>query len=319
VYRFREASGRVIYVGKAKSLRQRLNSYFADPLGLHPRTARMMACAASLDWVVVDNEVEALQVEYSWIKEYDPRFNVKYRDDKSYPFLAITMGEEYPRALVMRGAKRKGTRYFGPYAHAWAIRETLDLLLRVFPMRTCSAGVFRRAQASDRPCLLADIGKCSAPCVGRVTQQEHRELALGLADFLAGRHDRLLADLTERMKRAAAVQDYEAAARLRDDIAAVRRALERSAVVLPDGTDADVIGIAEDDLEASVQIFHVRGGRVAGQRGFVLEKSEDVAGAELLRTALIRHYGDQQPQDAAIPRELLYLGLRPTARSSAVG
>jgi excinuclease ABC subunit C len=309
VYRFRDPSGRVVYVGKAKSLRQRLNSYFADPLALHPRTASMVAAAAALDWVVVDNEVEALQLEYSWIKEYDPRFNVKYRDDKSYPFLAITFGEEYPRAMVVRGAKRKGTRYFGPYAHAWAIRETLDLLLRVFPMRTCSPGVFRRAKASNRPCLLADIGKCSAPCVGRVSAEDHRLIALDLADFLAGRHEPLLEQLTVRMKQAAAVQDYETAARYRDDVGAVTRALERSAVVLADGTDADVFGLAEDDLEASVQVFHVRGGRVAGQRGFVLEKTEELAGPTTVETAIIRHYGNLaaggQSAAEAIPREIL--------------
>ncbi len=315
VYRFRDPSGRVIYVGKAKSLRQRLNSYFADPFGLHPRTASMVAAAAGVDWVVVDNEVEALQLEYSWIKEYDPRFNVKYRDDKSYPFLAITMGEEFPRAMVMRGAKRKGTRYFGPYAHAWAIRETLDLLLRVFPMRTCSQGVFRRAKASNRPCLLADIGKCSAPCVGRVSAEDHRLIALDLADFLAGRHEPLLEQLTVRMRAAAAEQDYESAARYRDDIGAVTRALERSAVVLADGTDADVVGLAEDDLEASLQIFHVRGGRVAGQRGFVLEKTEELSGPGTVETALIRHYGDAAGGSVAaatIPREIL-VPLEPAA------
>jgi excinuclease ABC subunit C len=309
VYRFRDPSGRVVYVGKAKSLRQRLNSYFADPLGLHPRTASMVAEAAGVDWVVVDNEVEALQLEYSWIKEYDPRFNVKYRDDKSYPFLAISFGEEYPRAMVVRGAKRKGTRYFGPYAHAWAIRETLDLLLRVFPMRTCSQGVFRRAKTSNRPCLLADIGKCSAPCVGRVSAEDHRLIALDLADFLAGRHEPLLEQLTVRMQQAAARQEYETAARYRDDIGAVTRALERSAVVLADGTDADVFGLAEDDLEASVQVFHVRGGRVAGQRGFVLEKAEQLAGPTTVEIAVIRHYGNLaaggQSGAEGIPREIL--------------
>ena len=309
VYRFRDPAGRVIYVGKAKSLRQRLNSYFADPVSLHPRTASMVAAASSLDWVVVDNEVEALQLEYSWIKEYDPRFNVKYRDDKSYPYLAITLGEEFPRAMVIRGAKRRGTRYFGPYAHAWAIRETLDLLLRVFPMRTCSQGVFRRARATNRPCLLADIGKCAAPCVGRVSADEHRDIALDLAEFLSGRHEPLLAALTARMKAAAAELDYEAAARYRDDIGAVTRALERSAVVLRDGTDADVFGLAEDDLEASVQVFHVRGGRIAGQRGFVLEKTEDLHGPATMRTALVRHYGDLSAtppgSSSAVPREVL--------------
>ena len=269
----------------------------------------MVASAASLDWVVVVNEVEALQLEYSWIKEYDPRFNVKYRDDKSYPFLAITFGEEYPRAMVVRGAKKKGTRYFGPYAHAWAIRETLDLLLRVFPMRTCSPGVFRRARLADRPCLLADLGKCAAPCVGRVSEEEHRRIATGLADFLGGRHDKLIAGLAARMRAASDRQEYESAARLRDDLQAVSRALERSAVVLPDGTDADVFGLSEDDLEAAVQVFHVRGGRVAGQRGFVLEKTEVISGAELVATALVRHYGavtaTSQVGPSPVPRHVL--------------
>ena len=309
VYRFSDADGRVIYVGKAKSLRSRLNSYFADPASMLSRTRSRVATAAKVDWTVVQTEVEALQLEYSWIKEYDPRFNVKYRDDKSYPFLAITFGEEVPRALVVREAKKKGTRYFGPYAHAWAIRETLDLMLRVFPMRTCSPGVFRRANATGRPCLLADIGKCAAPCVGRVSVEEHLGIALGLAEFLSGRQDEVIANLTRRMTTAAAEEDYESAARYRDDLRAVVRALERSAVVLPDGTDADVFGLADDDLEASVQIFHVRGGRVAGQRGLVLEKAEQISGPELMATALVRHYGAQEAQgrqgSSPVPREVL--------------
>ena len=311
VYRFRDASGRVIYVGKAKSLRQRLSSYFTDPRLLHPRTAQMVAAAADLDWVVVRNEVEALQLEYSWIKEYDPRFNVKYRDDKSYPYLAVTVDEEFPRALVMRGAKRKGTRYFGPYAHAWAIRETVELLLRVFPMRTCSPGVFRRAQATDRPCLLADIGRCSAPCVGRVGAQEHREIVDDFCAFLAGRHQRFVARLTEEMTAAAADLDFESAARRRDDLAALDKALSRTAVVFNDDTDADVIALVDDDLEGSVQIFHVRAGRVSGQRGFVVEKAADDGLEQLLEAAIVRHYGERLPQvesggvHEAIPREVL--------------
>ncbi|HEX8973725.1 excinuclease ABC subunit UvrC, partial [Oryzihumus sp.] len=226
VYRFRDAAGRVIYVGKAKSLRSRLSSYFQDVAALHPRTRTMVTTGASVEWTVVSNEVEALQLEYSWIKEFDPRFNVKYRDDKSYPYLAVTMGEEFPRAQVLRGAKRKGTRYFGPYAHAWAIRETLDLLLRVFPMRTCSGGVFKRAGQVGRPCLLGYIDKCSAPCVGRVDADEHRAIAEDFCDFMAGNTTKFVKRPEQRMKAAAAEMDYEQAARLRDDIGALQRALE---------------------------------------------------------------------------------------------
>jgi len=267
VYRFRDASGRVIYVGKAKSLRQRLNSYFADHLSLHARTQQMVTSASGVDWVVVGTEVEALQLEYAWIKEYDPRFNVRYRDDKSYPFLAVTLDEEYPRLQVMRGAKRKGVRYFGPYAHAWAIRETLDLLLRVFPARTCSSGVFKRAGQIGRPCLLGYIGKCSAPCVGRVSAEEHRQIALDFCDFMAGSTDRMIKRIEREMQAAADELEFEKAARLRDDLAALRRAMEKQAVVFGDGTDADVVAFADDPLEAAVQVFHVRGGRCRGQRG----------------------------------------------------
>src|SRR4029079_7595568 len=202
VYRFRDAQRRVIYVGKAKSLRQRLNSYFADPWTLHPRTQQMVTTAARVDWITVGTEVEALQQEYTWIKQYDPRFNVRYRDDKSYPYLAVTLDEEYPRLQVMRGAKRKGVRYFGPYSHAWAIRETLDLLLRVFPARTCSAGVFKRARQIDRPCLLGYIGKCSAPCVGSVTAEQHRAIVDDFCDFMAGRTDDMQRRLEREMRKA---------------------------------------------------------------------------------------------------------------------
>jgi excinuclease ABC subunit C len=303
VYRFRDAHRRVIYVGKAKSLRQRLANYFQDLSGLHPRTRTMVTTAASVEWTVVGTEVEALQLEYSWIKEYDPRFNVKYRDDKSYPSLAVTLGEEFPRVQVMRGPKKKGVRYFGPYAHAWAIRETVDLLLRVFPVRTCSAGVFKRSAQIGRPCLLGYIGKCSAPCVGRVTPEEHRELTDEFCDFMAGRTGAYLRRLEQQMQHAAEEMEYERAARLRDDIEALRRAMEKNAVVLTDATDADLIALAEDELEAAVQIFHVRGGRVRGQRGWVTDRVEEIGTAELVEHALQQLYGEETGD--AVPKEVL--------------
>jgi len=305
VYRFRDKDGRVIYVGKAKSLRPRLSSYFQDIHALHPRTATMVRTGASVEWTVVATEVEALQLEYSWIKEYDPRFNVKYRDDKSYPFLAVTLGEEFPRAQVMRGAKRKGTRYFGPFSHAWAIRETLDLLLRVFPMRTCSTGVFKRAHQSGRPCLLGYIDKCSAPCVGRVDPEEHRRIAEDFCDFMAGNTTKFTKRVERQMRAASDAQEYELAARLRDDLGALNKALEKNAVVLADKTDADVFALADDELEAAVQVFFVRGGRIRGQRGWVVEKeSEDVP--ELMGHLLQQVYGDQaQDSPDQVPREVL--------------
>ena len=302
VYRFRDRDGRVIYVGKAKNLRQRLSSYFQDVAALHHRTATMVRTGASVEWTVVTTEVEALQLEYSWIKEFDPRFNVRYRDDKSYPYLAVTLGEEFPRAQVMRGAKRKGTRYFGPYAHAWAIRETLDLALRVFPVRTCSAGVFKRAGQVGRPCLLGYIDKCSAPCVGRVDAERHREIAEDFCDFMAGETGRFLGRLTAEMKAAAAELDYERAARLRDDIGALERVLEKSAVVLPDATDADVFALAEDELEVAVQLFHVRGGRVRGQRGWVAERDAETT-PDVVEHLLQQVYGSEAGE--GVPREVL--------------
>jgi len=315
VYRFRDQHGRVIYVGKAKSLRSRLASYFQDLAALHVRTQAMVTTAASVDWVTVDTEVEALQLEYSWIKEYDPRYNVRYRDDKSYPYLAVTLDDEYPRVTVMRGAKRKGVRYFGPYAHAWAIRETVDLLLRPFPVRTCSTGVFKRHGQIGRPCLLGYIGKCSAPCVGRVSAEEHRRIVEDFCAFLSGQTAAYTKRVEREMKAAAAEQDYERAARLRDDLRALERALEKNAIVLGDGTDADVVGLSEDELEAAVQIFHVRGGRVRGQRGFVVEKVEDVTTADLVEHLIQQLYGDQ-PSDS-VPRELLVPEL-PTDLESTV-
>jgi excinuclease ABC subunit C len=312
VYKFRDAGGRVVYVGKAKSLRSRLNSYFADLAGLHDRTRQMVTTAASVEWTIVSTEVEALQLEYNWIKEFDPRFNVRYRDDKSYPVLAVTLNEQFPRLHVYRGPRRKGVRYFGPYAHAWAIRETLDLLLRVFPARTCSAGVFKRHNQIGRPCLLGYIDKCSAPCVGRVTADEHRDIVDDFCDFLAGKTDVMVRRLEKEMTAAAEELEFERAARLRDDLGALRRALEKQAVVLGDGTDADVVAFAQDELEASVQVFHVRGGRVRGQRGWVVDKVEEVGVPGLVDQFVTQFYGEQVDTAEssgvvamAVPREVL--------------
>jgi excinuclease ABC subunit C len=335
VYRFSDVHGRVIYVGKAKSLRSRLTSYFADIAGLHPRTRQMVTTAAKVEWTVVTTEVEALQLEYNWIKEFDPRFNVRYRDDKSYPVLAVTLNEEFPRLTVYRGPRRKGVRYFGPYSHAWAIRETLDLLTRVFPARTCSAGVFKRHSQIERPCLLGYIDKCSAPCVGRVSAEEHRAIVVNFCDFLSGRTDRFARDLERQMNSAAEELDFERAARLRDDLGALKRALEKQAVVLGDGTDADVVAFADDELEAAVQVFHVRGGRVRGQRGWVVEKPGDPgesSQAALVEQFLTQFYGAEAElggppgaelggaaDEAAnpVPREVLVPQLPPNAEELA--
>jgi excinuclease ABC subunit C len=318
VYRFSDAEGRVIYVGKAKSLRSRLNSYFADPASLMSRTRSMVSTAAKVDWTVVQNEVEALQLEYSWIKEFDPRFNIKYRDDKSYPWLAITVSEEFPRVMVGRGAQRKGTRYFGPYSHAWAIRETVDLLLRVFPMRSCRPGVFKNHKQLGRPCLLGYIGKCSAPCVGRVTAEEHRAIVEDFCQFVSGQAAPMIKKLEREMRAASDALEFERAARLRDDIGALQRAMERNAVVLRDGTDADVIALAEDPLEAAVQIFHVRGGRVRGERGWVADRFDDGGTAELIEQFLLQLYAEpdltMNARDA-VPREILVPVMPPSAES----
>ncbi len=311
VYRFSDPDGRVIYVGKAINLRQRLNSYFADPAALHFRTQTMVRTAARVEWTLVRNELEALQLEYTWIKQYEPRFNIKYRDDKSYPWVAVTWSEEFPRVFVGRGSKRKGTRYFGPYAQAWAIRDTIDSLLRVFPMRSCTKGVFNSAHASGRPCLMGYIGKCSAPCVGRIDAEAHRDLVEDVCDFLAGRTAALVRRLESEMFVASSNLEFERAAVLRDQLAALRQATERNAIVLGDGTDADVVALAEDPLEVSVQVFHVRDGRVRGERGWVAERSDDADTGALLEQFLLQLYADVDA-DAIPPQVLL-----PTLPASA--
>ncbi|BCW75589.1 excinuclease ABC subunit UvrC [Arthrobacter sp. NicSoilB11] len=312
VYRFRDPHGRVIYVGKAKSLRSRLNSYFANPAGLLPKTYAMVHAASSVEWTVVGSELESLQLEYTWIKEFKPRFNVVFRDDKTYPYLAVTMNEKYPRVQVMRGDKRKGTRYFGPYT-AGAIRETMDTLLRVFQVRSCSAGVFKRAEASGRPCLLGYIDKCSAPCVGRISPEDHKALAEDFCAFMGGEAKRFINKLEKQMADAVAKLDYEHAARLRDDITALRKVFERNAVVLSEDTDADVFALHEDELEAAVQVFHVRGGRIRGQRGWVVEKVEDFTTPDLVEHLLQQVYGEDGDTHGRLPREVLV----PVAPSNA--
>ena len=292
-YQFKDAHGRVIYVGKASSLRSRLSSYFQDKRNLHPRTAAMVSAAESVEWIEVRNEVEALMLEYNLIKEHRPRFNIRLRDDKSYPFLAITLDEEWPRATVMRGRKRKGTRYFGPYAHAYAIRETLNLLLRSFPVRTCPPSKFNEHQRLGRPCLLFHIEKCSGPCVKAVEGGDYAAHVAGLADFLDGRTEDVEKAIEARMAQAAAAQEYEIAARLRDRLAAVRRAMERQQIVADRGEDIDVVGVAQDDLEASVQVFFVRHGRVVGRRGFIIDKVEALGEEELIDRILEELYGEE--------------------------
>ena len=303
VYRFRDEDRRILYVGKAKNLRQRLNSYFADPAGLHPRTFRMVHSAASVEWTVVSTEVEALQLEWTWIREFSPRFNVMFRDDKSYPYLAITSKDRIPRVFVTRGKRKKGITYFGPFGQAWAIRESLDLLLQVFPVRTCTTGVLQRAQRSGRPCLLGYIDKCSAPCVGRVSEDEHRDLVRGIADFMSGSTGTLISDRKRAMARAAEELDYERAARLRDEIQALEKVLDKNAVVLSMNADCDVFAVHYDELEAAVQVFHVRGGRIRGERGWIVERLEDSVPGELAADYLRQAYGEVDPQ--AVPPEVL--------------
>ena len=302
-YQFKDEHGRVIYVGKAANLRSRLLSYFADMSQLHPRTASMVTAAHSVEWIEVRNEVEALMLEFSLIKQHRPRFNVRLRDDKSYPFLAVTVDEEWPRAVVMRGTKRKGTRYFGPYPHAWAIRETLDLLLRTFPVRTCSQGKFNQHQRLGRPCLLFHIEKCSGPCVGEVQEGVYADHVKNLLAFLDGDTDEVVSLLEEEMKNAAKDLEFEKAARLRDRLGGVLRAIEKQQMVGEKDEDLDIIGIADDDLEAAIQVFFVRKGRVVGRKGFVLDKVEDLSPGGLIDRVLEEMYGDQPP--LGIPSHVL--------------
>ena len=306
-YQFKDRDGRVIYVGKASSLRSRLNSYFQDPKGLLPRTAQMVQTATSVEWIQVRNEVEALMLEYNLIKQHRPRFNIRLRDDKSYPYLAVTMKDDWPRAMVRRGAKEKGVRYFGPFAHAWAIRETLDLLLRTFPIRTCSDNKFQRHERQGRPCLLFHIEKCAGPCVKEVDSATYNSMLFELIDFLEGETDPVVKRLEREMREAAGAQEYERAARMRDRLGAVRRAIEKQQMVASREDDVDVIGIAEDELEAAVQVFFVRKGRVAGRKGFIIDKVEDVNRAQLVARILEELYAEEPalgfPKEVLVPDE----------------
>ena len=302
-YQFKDKEGRVIYVGKASNLRQRLSNYFQDPRNMHVRTAQMVSTAATVEWIEVRNEVEALMLEYSLIKQHRPRFNVRLRDDKSYPFLAVTTDEQFPRALVMRGRKRKGTRYFGPYAHAYAIRDTLDLLLRSFPIRTCSPGKFNEHRRIGRPCLLFHIEKCSGPCVGEIEEMPYRQLVQELCEFLDGDTDEIVKRLEAEMAGASHALEYERAARIRDRLLAVRRAIEKQQMVADRNEDIDVIGIADDDFEASVQVFFVRKGRVVGRKGFIVDKVEELSPGGLVDRILEELYGDDPP--AGVPKQVL--------------
>jgi excinuclease ABC subunit C len=305
-YQFKDREGRVIYVGKAASLRQRLSNYFVDPRNLPVRTAAMVTAAETVEWIQVRNEVEALMLEYSLIKQHRPRFNIRLRDDKSYPFLAVTVEEEWPRPTVMRGRKRKGVRYFGPYAHAYAIRETLDLLLRTFPLRTCSDNKFRRHERLGRPCLLFHIEKCSGPCVGEVDKETYDRLVHELVEFLEGETDTIVRRLEAQMRTAADELEYERAARVRDRLTSVRKAIERQQMVADRNEDFDVIGVAEDDLEAAVQVFHVRRGRVMGRKGYVVDKVEDLGPGELVGNVLEELYDDPPlgvPKSVLVPHD----------------
>lgn len=303
VYRFRDPSGRVVYVGKAVNLRQRLQNYFQPLDALHPRTRLMVTTAASVEWTVVRNEVEALILEHTWIKRFDPRFNVVFKDDKSYPYLAVTMNEQFPRMLVMRGERKPGVRYFGPYARAWAIRDTVDTLVTALPMRTCAPATFKKAERQGRPCLLGYIGKCSAPCVGRISPEDHRAVAERVCEVLAGDAKGIIRDVTEQMTAAAEREDFEAAARARDRLTALRSVLERNAVVLSQGSDVDVFSVIDEELEASAHVFVVRDGRIAGQRGWVVEKPDPLTTSELTEQLLQEAYADADPQD--IPTEII--------------
>jgi excinuclease ABC subunit C len=308
VYLFRDGDGRVVYVGKAKSLRSRLSNYFTGDH--HPRTRAMVEAAREVEWIVTDSELEALHLEVSLIKQHRPRYNIRYRDDKSYPYLAITLDEEVPRARVMRGSKRKGVRYYGPFAHAYAIRETLDLLLRTFPVRTCSQGVFDRCRRRNRPCLLYDIERCSGPCVGAVSPEEHRAIVEELCDFLDGNTKPVLNRLQEQMRRAATDEEFETAAKLRDQLENVNKVIERQQMVSSERDEMDVIGLAEDELEAAFQVFFIRKGRVTGRKGFIVDKVEDLQPAELVARFLERLYFDTEvPKQVLVPLEPADKGL----------
>ncbi|MDH6180934.1 excinuclease ABC subunit C [Microbacteriaceae bacterium SG_E_30_P1] len=295
VYRFRDATSRVLYVGKARNLRARLSNYFAPLATLHDRTRRMVQTAASVEWTVVGSDFEALQLEYTWIKEFDPPFNVQYKDDKSYPYLTITLGDPVPRVLVTRRRGIPNARYFGPYSRAWAVRDTVDVLLKAFPMRSCSDATYKRAQQTGRPCLLGDIGKCAAPCVGRVTLEEHKSIALDFASFMSGNDRGFVTALTKKMRESSDRQDYESAARYRDQLAAIESVLEKNSVVLSEDVDADLFGIAHDELAAAVQQFIVRGGRIRGVRGWVVDKELDIGLSELVESVLQNAYDDSEP------------------------
>ena len=309
VYRFKDASGRVLYVGKANSLRARLSNYFAPLRTLHERTRRMVLSADAVEWTVVGSEFEALQLEYTWIKEFEPPFNVKFRDDKTYPYLAITLNDPVPRVFVTRNHNIPGARYYGPYTKVWAIRETVDQMLKAFPMRSCTESTYKRAERTGRPCLLGEIGKCVAPCIGRVTKAEHKSVALDFASFMGGNDSRYIADLNHRMRAAAATQDYESAARFRDQLGALENALSKSTVVLSDDVDTDIFGIAHDELAAAVQQFIVRGGRIRGVRSWVVDKELDLDLAQLVDTVVQNAYDDGAP-----PREVIVPELPDDAR-----
>lgn len=304
VYRFVDDNGRVLYVGKAKNLRARLSSYFAPLNTLQEKTRRMVQAAADVNWTIVKSEFEALQLEFTWIKEYDPPFNVRFKDDKSYPYLAITMGEEVPRVLITRNRDRKGTKYYGPYTQSWAIRETMDTLLKVFPMRSCSSGIYKRAEQTNRPCLLADIGKCSAPCVGRIGKEEHKKAAKQFGDFMQSGDETYIETLAKQMRSASAEQKYELAAKLRDDINALETVLEKSTVVFTDQTDADLFGIADDELTAAVSLFRVRGGRIRGARGWVVDKEIERTTQDLVEY-LVQNVYEEASGNIDIPKEVL--------------
>ena len=302
-YQFRDAQGRVIYVGKAINLRSRVSSYFADPATLHPRTASMMSFAEKVEWIEVRNEVEALLLEYALIKEHKPRFNIRLQDDKSFPFMAITTDEEWPRAMMFRGKRRKGVRYFGPYVHPGAIRDTLELLLRTFPVRTCAASKFKQHQRLGRPCLLFHIEKCSGPCVGEVSAADYKVHVDGLMKFLDGDNNEIVASMEKQMIAASEATDYERAAKIRDRLTAIHQVLEKQQMVGVQEDDIDVIGIAQDEITAAVQIFFVRKGRVIGRNGFVLDKVEDVSPELLVDRILENVYGDEPA--LGIPKQVL--------------